>query len=146
MSQLALVPFTLCAEYQQASAPCFRLCSYAMSQKIQKWHCPPNHSFLYSECDGVMGTPISTVERHFCRSNLWVWKVSMNPLSCVQPGLLKTDTRLWWDMIVNGRGRGPYESWLVEDRFLMLVIYDYLCLSDMLLIVMTCSKLINKPW
>ena len=49
-----------------------------------------------------------------------------------------------YDCETNGRGRGPYESWLVEDRFLMLVIYDYLCLSDMLLIVMTCSKLI-KP-
>ena len=41
MSLLAFVPFTEFAEYQQANAPCFRLCSYAMSQKNPEMALPP---------------------------------------------------------------------------------------------------------
>lgn len=85
------------------------LCSYAMSQKIQKWHYPRNHSFVQCECDGSV-TPISTVEsqksnyleRHFCRKQRAALGCGTFPWIPYHVSKLVcwNSINFWWDMIV----------------------------------------------
>lgn len=118
MSLLAFVPFTEFAEYQQAST--LLLCHVPKNPEMTL---PPNHSFVYSECDGS-GTPISTVEsqksnyleRHFCRKQRAALGCGTFPY--IPYHVLKLvcwkSIKLWWDMIVKpmaGDGAPMNSSW-----------------------------------